>query len=159
MVTKSARMTHLMFTDQWQLYLCHVLHISQVWQWGRFNNIEPADLAARWRILHGSPIRRPTVAPRQSIIKFSSTTVTRQGYICIPVSASAAEAIMSREFRNICHFAVFCFIIRVRLTPLFSTRKGSARNGFWAAFSSNLPRLRVSKSFPLWHNLTPNIYI
>jgi hypothetical protein len=53
---------------------------------------------------------------------------------------------MSREFRSICHFAVFCFIIR--LSPLFSTHKGSAWNGFQAAFSSNLPRLRVSESFP-----------
>jgi hypothetical protein len=54
---------------------------------------------------------------------------------------------MSREFRSICHFAVFCFLIR--LSPLFSTRKGSARNGFRAAFSSSLSRLRASESFPL----------
>jgi hypothetical protein len=47
--------------------------------------------------------------------KFSSTTVT--GYIFMPVSASAVEALTSREFHSIRHFAVFCFIIRV--SPLF----------------------------------------
>jgi hypothetical protein len=53
---------------------------------------------------------------------------------------------MSREFRSICHFAMFCFIIR--LSPLFSTRKGSARRRSRAAFSDNLPRLPVSEPTP-----------
>jgi hypothetical protein len=29
----------------------------------------------------------------------------QQGYIVMPISASLVEAIMSREFRSICHFA------------------------------------------------------
>jgi hypothetical protein len=39
-------------------------------QWWRFTNIKSADLAARWRIRWGLPIRRPTVAQRQNIMKF-----------------------------------------------------------------------------------------
>jgi hypothetical protein len=125
-------------------------------EWGRFTNIKSADLVARWRIRSGSPIRRPTVAPRQNIMKFKRKSLFLIGifprypappspglYCHTNISLVSSGTHVQRSLQCLS----FCFINW--LSPLFSTRKGRARNRFRAPFSNNLPQLRVSEPTPL----------
>jgi hypothetical protein len=54
----------------------------------------------------------------------------------------------SANEQRVPQYLSFCHVL-LHDSTIFSTRKGSARNRFCAAFSNNLPRLRVSEPTPL----------